>query len=83
LNQSEFSDVLRLYGTAGFNFLDATMEYFYEDVDGQLIYRPTIRDVVHPDQTFYLGFNIDRENRKVRFIYVADYTYEYNPENPD
>jgi hypothetical protein len=46
LNHSEFLVVLRLYGTAGFNLLDATVEYLYEDVEGKLIYRPTIRDVV-------------------------------------
>lgn len=77
VNVSYLSDVLRQYGTAEFEG-KSTVDYLYEQVDGNLVPRFTRSEILHPDQAFVLSFIINEKTKKVNVIYVSTYNSAYS-----
>jgi hypothetical protein len=76
VNKSTMSDVLRIYGTAGYE-IDNFATYFYETVEGILTPRFSRNEIIHPENAFVISFSFDTESKKVSSIYVDRYSRAY------
>ncbi|AEI44737.1 S-layer homology domain-containing protein [Paenibacillus mucilaginosus] len=85
LGEGTLSDVLKIYGTAGFKgysgFMSGSADYIYELVDGQLLPRPSTYEIVDFDQAYVISFSVDSQTLKVRYVLVAPYDFAFHPEN--